>query len=111
MARVVQGTEASEKERSLPARNQLLPSSLLQAREGEHLSSIRIPPRIVDGDFAGWLREAMAARRLSARVVAMRTGIDHSTITRLLQGVRKPTLTTAVALLQLLESEALDVAD
>jgi transcriptional regulator with XRE-family HTH domain len=75
------------------------------------LSSILIPPRIVDGDFAGWLREAMAARRLSARVVAMRTGIDHSTITRLLQGVRKPTLTTAVALLRLLESDALDVAD
>jgi transcriptional regulator with XRE-family HTH domain len=53
----------------------------------------------------------MAARRLSARVVAMRTGIDHSTITRLLQGVRKPSLTTAVALLRLLESEALEVAD
>ena len=40
----------------------------------------------------------------------MRTGMDHST-TRLLQGVRKPTLTSAVALLRLLESEALDVAD
>jgi transcriptional regulator with XRE-family HTH domain len=72
------------------------------------LDSIRIPPRIIDGDFAGWLREAMASRRLSARVVGMRTGINHSTITRLLQGGREPTLSTVVALLRLFGSDPWD---
>lgn len=69
------------------------------------MDSYRIPPRIMNGDFAGWLRDAMAARRLSARVVGMRTGINHSTITRLLQGGRDPSLTTLVTLLRLFASE------
>lgn len=69
------------------------------------MDDIRIPPRIIDGDFAGWLRDAMASRRLSARVVGMRTGINHSTITRLLHGGREPTLATVLALLRLFGSE------
>jgi transcriptional regulator with XRE-family HTH domain len=72
------------------------------------LDDIRIPPRIIDGDFAGWLRDAMASRRLSARVVGMRTGINHSTITRLLHGGREPTLATVVALLRLFGGEPPD---
>lgn len=67
-----------------------------------------IPPRIIAGDFAGWLREAMAARRVSARMVGMRTGINHSTITRVLQGDRDPTLSTVVALLRFFGGEPLD---
>jgi transcriptional regulator with XRE-family HTH domain len=70
------------------------------------MDSIGIPPRILGGDFAGWLRDAMKARSMSARMVGLRTGINHSTITRLLGGERQPTLTTAVALLRLLGSEA-----
>ncbi|MEP6469129.1 MAG: helix-turn-helix domain-containing protein [Chloroflexota bacterium] len=58
----------------------------------------------MNGDFAGWLRDAMSARRLSARLVGMRTGINHSTVTRLLQGERQPSLATALALLRLLDS-------
>jgi transcriptional regulator with XRE-family HTH domain len=50
----------------------------------------------------------MAERRLSARVVGMRTGIDHSTITRLLQGERQPSLTTLVALLRLFRPQPMD---
>jgi transcriptional regulator with XRE-family HTH domain len=65
------------------------------------VSPLFIPPRWVHGDFAGWLSEAMSSRGLSARVVAMRTGINHSTVTRLALGERQPTLATAVALLQL----------
>ncbi|HYM51907.1 MAG TPA: helix-turn-helix transcriptional regulator [Candidatus Dormibacteraeota bacterium] len=66
------------------------------------MDSIGIPPRILDGDFAGWLREAMAARHVSARGVARRTGINQSTVTRLSLGEQQPTLTTAVTLLRLL---------
>jgi transcriptional regulator with XRE-family HTH domain len=68
------------------------------------VDSYRIPSRVLDGDFAGWLRDAMRARRLSARLVGMRTGINHSTVTRLLQGERQPSLATALALLRLLGS-------
>jgi transcriptional regulator with XRE-family HTH domain len=68
---------------------------------GHELDSIRIPQRIVDGDFAGWLRDAMNARHMSARMVGLRTGINHSTITRLLYGYREPTLATTIALLRL----------
>jgi hypothetical protein len=61
-----------------------------------------LPERIVAGDVSGWLRDAMAERRLSARVVGMRTGINHSTITRLLgDDGRQPSLATIVALLRL----------
>ena len=61
-----------------------------------------IPPRVADGDFGGWLRDMMAARRISQRVLAMRSGISHSTISRLLRGDRSPSLTTAIAILQVL---------
>lgn len=64
------------------------------------MDSVRIPQRIVDGDFAGWLRDAMQARRMSARMVGLRTGMNHSTITRLLYGYRQPTLSNTIVLLR-----------
>jgi transcriptional regulator with XRE-family HTH domain len=72
------------------------------------MNNIRIPQRIVDGDFAGWLREAMKARRMSARMVGLRTGVNHSTITRLLHGYREPTVATLIRLLRLFDDEATD---
>jgi transcriptional regulator with XRE-family HTH domain len=71
------------------------------------VNSISIPARIVVGDFAGWLRDSMAARGLSTRGLAARSGIDHSTIYRLAQGSREPSLNTAVALLRVLGTEPL----
>jgi transcriptional regulator with XRE-family HTH domain len=75
---------------------------------GEFERALVLPERVIAGDIAGWLGDAMAERRLSARVVGMRTGIDHSTITRLLQGERQPSLTTLVALLRLFKPQPLD---
>jgi transcriptional regulator with XRE-family HTH domain len=69
------------------------------------MSTIPIPARILAGDFAGWLREAMATRRMSTRGLAARSGIDHSTICRLTHGEREPSLSTAVALLKVLGTE------
>jgi transcriptional regulator with XRE-family HTH domain len=69
---------------------------------------IRIPQRIVDGDVAGWLRDAMKARRMSARMVGLRTGMNHSTITRLLHGYRQPTLANTITLLRLFGDDATD---
>lgn len=65
------------------------------------MDSIRIPQRIIDGDFAGWLRGAMKARRMSTRMVALRTGVNHSTISRLRFGYHEPNLATTLALLRL----------
>jgi transcriptional regulator with XRE-family HTH domain len=70
---------------------------------GPTLDNVQIPDRVVAGDFPGWLRDAMAARRMSARMVGLRTGINHSTITRLLYGYRQPNLATFIALLQLFD--------
>lgn len=61
-----------------------------------------LPSRITDGDFGGWLRDAMAERGISQRTLAMRTGIDHSTISRLLTGGRSPSLGTAIAIIKIL---------
>jgi DNA-binding XRE family transcriptional regulator len=69
--------------------------------------SFSIPPRIMDGDFAGWLRDSMAERGMTTRGLAMRTGINHSTISRLMRGDRDPSLATAIALLRVLGPEPL----
>jgi transcriptional regulator with XRE-family HTH domain len=66
------------------------------------MPGIHLPQRIVDGDFGGWLRDAMRVRRLSTRAVAMRTGVDHTTISRLMRNAREPVLSTAIRLLHLL---------
>ena len=61
-----------------------------------------LPGRISAGDFNGWLRDAMSERRLSQRALAMRTGISHSTISRLIAGDRIPSLSTAIAIVKVL---------
>jgi transcriptional regulator with XRE-family HTH domain len=62
-----------------------------------------IPARMLEGDFAGWLRAAMESRGMSQRMLAALSGIDHSTVSRLLTGERQPSLGTALALIRVLE--------
>lgn len=71
---------------------------------------INVPATILAGDFAGWLREAMAARGVSQRMLGHLSGIDHSTISRLVAGDRQPTLGTALALIRVLERPRLQIA-
>lgn len=47
--------------------------------------------------FAGWLRDEMAQHRVSQREVALRAGLDHSALSRILRG-REPYFRTAVRL-------------
>jgi hypothetical protein len=70
---------------------------------GEFRTSVVIPERVVAGDFAGWLRDSMAERRMSYRLLALQAGLDHTTIHRLAHGERIPSLTTALALIEVLE--------
>jgi len=45
-------------------------------------------------EFTTWLKARLASRRISQRQLARRSGVDHSTISRLLKGQRRPTRDT-----------------
>jgi len=62
----------------------------------------RVPPAWYEDRFAEWLRERMAERELTQRMLALRSGLNHSTISRLLDQGRRPSLATALALLHVL---------
>ncbi len=64
-----------------------------------------MPPRVLNGDFAGWLRDEMQSRRMTGRMLAVRAGVDHTTIYRLSLGERQPSLATAVAIIRVLSTE------
>ena len=68
------------------------------------MDGFAVPPRVLSGDFAGWLRDEMANRRMSARMLALRAGVDHTTVYRLAVGERHPSLATAVAIIRVLAS-------
>jgi transcriptional regulator with XRE-family HTH domain len=57
--------------------------------------SLRHPPEPTGGRFQAFPREELRARRWSVRYLAMRSGVSHSTISRLLGGERMPSLETA----------------
>jgi transcriptional regulator with XRE-family HTH domain len=67
-----------------------------------------VPPRVADSDmgptrsggrtFSDWLRVQLRARRLTQRQLAQKSGVDHSTISRLMRGDRTPSLRTAALL-------------
>jgi len=50
------------------------------------------------GTFNAWVKDMLMAKRLSQRQLAERTGLDHSTISRLIRGQRVPSLRTATSL-------------
>jgi transcriptional regulator with XRE-family HTH domain len=52
--------------------------------------------------FARWLAAELRARRLSQRALAVRSGVDHSTIARILRGDRIPSLATATRIAEAL---------
>lgn len=56
--------------------------------------------------FSEWLRTQLKARRMSQRLLAERSGVDHSTISRIVSGERTPRLDTATKLTRELGSVA-----
>jgi DNA-binding XRE family transcriptional regulator len=70
---------------------------------------LTIPPRWLEDDFAAWLQERMEERGISQRMLALRAGVSHSSVSRLLSGDRSPSLPTAIALLRVLAVEPLGV--
>jgi hypothetical protein len=57
---------------------------------------VHIPPRILEGDFAGWLRDAMNERGMSPRMLGLQAGIDPRCVAQILYGGREPTIATAL---------------
>src|SRR4051812_39272718 len=53
-------------------------------------------------DLVGWVRQRMAERHMSQRRLGGLSGVDHTTISRLLRGGRPPTLKTAERLVRAL---------
>ena len=48
--------------------------------------------------FSEWLRAQLKAKKMSQRQLAQQSGVDHSTISRLIRGDRMPSLGTATKL-------------
>ena len=82
-------------------------TSTFTARGLQHLT---IPSRWLEDDFAAWLQESMTQRGMSQRMLALRAGVSHSSVSRLLSGDRSPSLPTALALLRVLANEPLALA-
>jgi len=57
--------------------------------------------------FRAWMAARMLERRLSHAQLALRCGVDRSTITRLVRGERRPTLDVAVAIITVLDAACL----
>jgi len=62
-----------------------------------------------DQPFGQWLRAELRLHRLSLRQVAERSGVSHSTLSRLLRG-RQPSLTTAARIARALGQPEAGVA-
>ncbi len=60
--------------------------------------------------FNEWLRAQLKAKKMSQRQLAQQSGVDHSTISRLIRGDRTPSLGTATKLARGLR-EIADEAD
>jgi transcriptional regulator with XRE-family HTH domain len=56
--------------------------------------------------FREWLTLQLRARRMSLRQVALRSGVNVSTVARIVRGERRPTLRTAVRLARVVRDTA-----
>jgi len=62
-------------------------------------------------DFHHWLQVQLRARKLTQRQLAQKSGVDHSTISRLMRGDRVPSLHTATLLARGLGMHDLGILD
>jgi transcriptional regulator with XRE-family HTH domain len=64
------------------------------------------PLRVGSFAFNEWLQLQLKARKLTQRQLAQKSGVDHSTISRLVRGDRVPSLRTAAMLARSLDMPA-----
>jgi transcriptional regulator with XRE-family HTH domain len=65
--------------------------------------ALRPAPGVRESPFCDWLEAQLRSSRISQRQLAMRAGVHHSTISRLIRHRRTPSLVTAVRLAQVLD--------
>jgi len=66
---------------------------------GSNPRSVNVPMSTQNGRaFNDWLRTQLKAKKMSQRQLAQQSGVDHSTISRLIRGDRMPSLGTATKL-------------
>jgi transcriptional regulator with XRE-family HTH domain len=58
------------------------------------------PTKSGRGSFNQWLEVQLKARKLTQRQLAQKSGVDHSTISRLMRGERVPSLHTATLIVR-----------
>lgn len=63
-----------------------------------------------DDEFSEWLRRELRARRMSLRQLALRSGVNASTVSRVARGDRRPSLRTALRFVYVLH-EGQDASD
>jgi transcriptional regulator with XRE-family HTH domain len=74
-------------------------TAIAGARRGPDREVPDDPTRDVElSPFAAWLRRELHATRMSQRQLALRSGVNHSTISRLLRDAREPSYRTAFRL-------------
>jgi transcriptional regulator with XRE-family HTH domain len=64
-----------------------------------------------EASFDEWLRSRLKAMRMSQRQLALRSGVDHSSISRLIRGDRVPSLGTAMKLARCIDPGDIDIRD
>ncbi len=64
------------------------------------------PMKVGSLTFNEWLQLQLKARKLTQRQLAQKSGVDHSTISRLIRGDRVPSLRTAAMLARSLDMPA-----
>ena len=69
------------------------------------MDGLQIPARVLDGDFAGWLRDAMNERGMSPRLLGLQAGVHPRAVVQILYGGRQPSTATALALLRFFAAE------
>jgi transcriptional regulator with XRE-family HTH domain len=67
------------------------------------LSAMNDPNEV---QFRDWLTQQLRARRMSLRQLANRSGVNVSTVSRIVRGERRPTLHTAVRLARVVRESA-----
>jgi transcriptional regulator with XRE-family HTH domain len=67
------------------------------------LSAVNDPNEV---QFRDWLTLQLRARRMSLRQLANRSGVNVSTVSRIVRGERRPTLHTAVRLARVVRESA-----
>jgi len=77
-------------------------------RPGAAAAPKRQRQRTEPNPFGAWVSARLRSMRMSQRQLAMRSGVHHSTISRLINGGRTPSIRTAIRVARILDPKGLN---